>query len=452
MSCAQQELMEISVQTSATAKMEALVTRSLGAASALRVGRVLCVQIHVLLASTAPTAVNVATATMVPSDECPVGTYGLNCSKKCDCENGASCNVTNGQCICLPGFTGPRCESRACTDELYGPKCEHVCQCDKENSIMCHPWTGHCKCKPGWNGETCSRPCMQLFYGPECSLTCSCETTAPATLSTAHASVNQASLAPTAANGVLQASLELTAPQNCSCENNGVCSHVNGLCQCPPGYAKSRCNELCPVGTYGLNCQSKCKCKHGAACNPVTGQCTCSPGYLGEFCEFKCDHGRYGQNCENKCKCNWAHSLGCDYITGKCMCAPGIKGVSCESQWTAVNHAQLASLARTARRNVRSACTAMAVPATTSPGNASAAPDIWACGAASLALWTSGGDNCSQKCMCQHGGECNSVTGACLCMPGWQGDNCTTPCTNGTYGFNCTQKCTCQNGGLLPSQ
>lgn len=67
MSCAQQELMEISVQTSATAKMEALVTRSLGAASALRVGRVLCVQIHVLLASTAPTAVNVATATMVPS-------------------------------------------------------------------------------------------------------------------------------------------------------------------------------------------------------------------------------------------------------------------------------------------------------------------------------------------------------------------------------------------------
>lgn len=57
---------------------------------------------------------------------------------------------------------------------------------------------------------------------------------------------------------------------------------------------------------------------------------------------------------------------------------------------TAVNHAQLASLARTARRNVRSACTAMAVPATTSPENASAAPDIWACGAASLALWTSG--------------------------------------------------------------
>lgn len=66
MSCAQLELMETSVPTSATARMEALVTLSLDAASVLRDGRVLCAQIHVLLASMAPTAANAATATMVP--------------------------------------------------------------------------------------------------------------------------------------------------------------------------------------------------------------------------------------------------------------------------------------------------------------------------------------------------------------------------------------------------
>lgn len=65
-SCVQLELTETSVPTSATARTEALVTRSLDAASALRDGRVQCVRIHVLPASMAPTAANAATATMVP--------------------------------------------------------------------------------------------------------------------------------------------------------------------------------------------------------------------------------------------------------------------------------------------------------------------------------------------------------------------------------------------------
>lgn len=55
------------------------------------------------------------------------------------------------------------------------------------------------------------------------------------------------------------------------------------------------------------------------------------------------------------------------------------------------------------------------------------------------------GPGCVQKCHCENGGECNHITGACQCMPGWIGPNCNTACMNNYYGFNCTQMCRCQN-------
>lgn len=32
--------------------------------------------------------------------------YGWYCSEVCDCQNGASCDPNDGQCLCPPGFFG----------------------------------------------------------------------------------------------------------------------------------------------------------------------------------------------------------------------------------------------------------------------------------------------------------------------------------------------------------
>lgn len=35
--------------------------------------------------------------------------------------------------------------------------------------------------------------------------------------------------------------------------------------------------------------------------------------------------------------------------------------------------------------------------------------------------------------------------GPCLC-PGWQGVDCSIPCSSGTWGLSCNQTCQCANG------
>ena len=56
-----------------------------------------------------------------------------------DCGSGGECQ--GGRCVCRPGWTGPRCSSRACSEA-----CTRHGQCTN----------GTCVCQQGWNGRHCS--------------------------------------------------------------------------------------------------------------------------------------------------------------------------------------------------------------------------------------------------------------------------------------------------------
>lgn len=48
---------------------------------------------------------------------CETGSYGDNCSRKCDhCKNSDTCDIKTGECddngCSLPGFRPPKCESK----------------------------------------------------------------------------------------------------------------------------------------------------------------------------------------------------------------------------------------------------------------------------------------------------------------------------------------------------
>lgn len=58
---------------------------------------------------------------------CPEGTFGLNCTNNCTCENGAICSPIDGSCTCSPGWMGEKCNKRVCQDELWGSNCTKVC-------------------------------------------------------------------------------------------------------------------------------------------------------------------------------------------------------------------------------------------------------------------------------------------------------------------------------------
>ena len=55
------------------------------------------------------------------------------------------------------------------------------------------------------------------------------------------------------------------------------------------------------------------------------------------------------------------------------------------------------------------------------------------------------GLDCASQCLCQNGGECDPVTGECLCMPGYHGNHCEDQCDDGRYGVECSEMCQCNN-------
>ena len=44
--------------------------------------------------------------------DCERGAWGINCDEKCDCVNADKCDTVTGECVCMPGWVGKRCEQR----------------------------------------------------------------------------------------------------------------------------------------------------------------------------------------------------------------------------------------------------------------------------------------------------------------------------------------------------
>ncbi|KAF7239539.1 Multiple epidermal growth factor-like domains protein 10 [Varanus komodoensis] len=126
-------------------------------------------------------------------EECPAGTFGLQCKQRCDCENRARCYHVNGACLCDPGFKGIHCQERMCPEGYYGLTCSKRCPCHAPNTASCHPLSGECSCKAGWAGLHCSETCPPGYHGERCQLPC-------------------------------------------SCQNGAECESITGKCTCRPGY------------------------------------------------------------------------------------------------------------------------------------------------------------------------------------------------------------------------
>lgn len=47
---------------------------------------------------------------LLPSPECPAGTFGYGCRQLCECLNNATCDYVTGTCYCSIGFKGIRCD------------------------------------------------------------------------------------------------------------------------------------------------------------------------------------------------------------------------------------------------------------------------------------------------------------------------------------------------------
>ncbi|XP_050419823.1 uncharacterized protein LOC126832850 [Adelges cooleyi] len=82
----------------------------------------------------------------------------------------------------------------------------------------------------------------------------------------------------------------------------------------------ARVYKECNQNEFGVNCSGTCStrgtfCERMLFCTSRDG-CSCASGYTGQFCDQKCPLGTYGRDCQKKCGENCD---SCDIHTGICL-------------------------------------------------------------------------------------------------------------------------------------
>ncbi|NXC55696.1 PEAR1 protein, partial [Aleadryas rufinucha] len=223
--------------------------------------------------------------------------------------------------------------------------------------------------------------------------------------------------------------------ESCDCANGGQCFHVDGGCLCEAGFQGSRCEERhCLPGLYGLHCQSRCLChpQHSQSCHPMLGECVCLPGWAGLYCNESCPTGYFGPGCLQSCLC--LHGGVCNGTTGHCHCPPGYTDEHCSSLCPP----------NTFGTNCSGRCSCQHALACSPLDGSCFCKEGWHgpdCSTPCPAgTW---GPSCNRSCDCAHGASCDPQSGTCHCPPGWQGPRCLQPCPNGTFGAGCGERCAC---------
>lgn len=111
----------------------------------------------------------------------------------------------------------------------------------------------------------------------------------------------------------------------------------------------------------------------------------------------ECEPGKFGSNCVHKCDCDG--DTPCDPVSGRCLCAPGKMGSRCDIGEPSTKFLGIWLFLQSFSQ--------MFIFELTSD-----------CGVNRF------GPDCSERCECHNGGQCNPRNGRCTCLNSWVGPSC----------------------------
>ncbi|KAL5013631.1 hypothetical protein ScPMuIL_007901, partial [Solemya velum] len=419
---------------------------------------------------------------------------GLECGTPCPCSQpSAGSRKMEGVCAgrCQDGWMTSEnrtCGRGACSENMFGPDCEHECHC----TMDCNPTTGECLggtdfCQQGWDGPFCQRvwrenfalrvPARRRNWGSSLSspkLTDGDEETCPLQAVDRNTVSFEVDLPKPkqitniritkkdkTAYGGLEVFVGQTQSAGIQCtvevfdqELRADCrgvrnryitvqrSKLAGETQVSLALCELEAYE-CTNGTFGYLCDKFCHCKSNTPCDKVSGMCpsgTCHPGWQGSTCSNKCQSGNFGTDCRYKCTGHCKHGTFCHHIDGWCPdgCQDGWQGPYCEE---ACDYGRYG-------KNCESTCGLCKGGVTCDARTGLCA------GGCDMGKWSDlcnmdcidgdYGEDCREKCgHCYQNSPCNKRSGRCGlgCGAGWQGDLCVTECGGQSYGVNCAKSC-----------
>lgn len=219
--------------------------------------------------------------------------------------------------------------------------------------------------------------------------------------------------------------------QPCHCvhgHNGQNCDPVDGQCECQEGWTGRDCNERCPPGSFGKNCnESTLPCLNEGINDPLTGECLCPVTHQGEFCGEQCP------SCVVEChNCADSHTEVCDTVIAACRCKAGWTGYFCTEPCPSGSGGMFCA---------EECCS----------GNGLCLDESKSCrcndgyrgeNCEEKCVEGTFGPDCSQKCLWPH---CDHVTGQChQCPIGYTGESCTSICSEGRWGPGCNESCHCE--------
>ncbi|XP_078282023.1 multiple epidermal growth factor-like domains protein 9 [Rhinoraja longicauda] len=238
----------------------------------------------------------------------PMQVFQCNCSVV-GSANETMCNVSSGQCECLPGYSGLQCSDCAEGFHHHGTSglCT-ACECNDRGatSSQCNS-TGRCSCKPGVTGLKCGS-CQVLHY-----------------------------------------ELSETGCQPCQCNGLALaCDQQTGVCWNCTGNTEGDHCENCketfyrkPQAVSTAEC-ARCPCSvvtSTGSCHLVLGEAVCDrclPGYFGAHCDECADGYHNADSICVRCHCSGnsepqSRLPVCDSESGRCLsCSANTTGFHCD--------------------------------------------------------------------------------------------------------------------------